>query len=74
MIAKWKVGASPDMVAFSPDGSQMWVSNRYNGTVDVINPETGKIIKTIATGANPHGLIYWPQPGRLSLGHNGDMR
>ena len=43
-------------------------------TVDVIDPETGKIIKTIATGANPHGLMYWPQPGRYSLGHNGNMR
>ena len=74
MIANWKVGGSPDMVAFSPDGRQMWVSNRYHGTVDVIDPQTGRIIKTIATGANPHGLIYWPQPGRFSLGHNGDMR
>ena len=72
--ATWRVGGSPDMVAVSPDGSQMWVSNRYNGTVDVIDPRTGRILRTIATGLNPHGLSYWPQPGRYSLGHNGDMR
>ena len=29
---------------------------------------------TIETGGNPHGLTYWPQPGTISLGHNGNMR
>lgn len=74
VIATWRVGGSPDMIAVSPDGSQMWVSNRYHGTVEVIDPRTGKVLHVIATGLNPHGLSYWPQPGRYSLGHNGDMR
>ena len=74
VTATWKVGGSPDMIALSTDGSQMWVSNRYNGTIEVIDAASGTIIKVIATGANPHGLSYWPQPGRYSLGHNGNMR
>ena len=28
----------------------------------------------IETGANPHGLTYWPQPGRMAIGQNGNMR
>ena len=28
----------------------------------------------IRVGANPHGLTVWPQPGRYSLGHTGNMR
>ena len=28
----------------------------------------------IAVGAEPHGLTVWPQPGRYSLGHTGNMR
>jgi hypothetical protein len=25
-------------------------------------------------GLEPHGLTVWPQPGRYSLGHTGNMR
>ena len=74
VVDTWRVGGSPDMIATSIDGSQLWVSNRYDGTVIVLDSTTGKILKTIVTGRNPHGLVYWPQPGRFSLGHNGNMR
>lgn len=74
VIDTWQIGGSPDMAAVSPDGTQLWVSNRFHGTVVVLNPETGAIIKVIPTGGNPHGLTFWPQPGTISLGHNGNMR
>lgn len=74
VVDTWQVGGSPDMMASSIDGSQLWVSNRYNGSVIVIDAATGKILSTIRTGLNPHGLSFWPQPGRFSLGHNGNMR
>ena len=28
----------------------------------------------IPVGTEPHGLTVWPQPGRYSLGHTGNMR
>jgi YVTN family beta-propeller protein len=74
LITTWQVGGTPDMIALSPDGSQLWVSNRYSGGVTVVDAATGHIIASIPTGENPHGLSYWPQPGRYSLGHNGNMR
>jgi YVTN family beta-propeller protein len=74
VIDTWEVGGSPDMAAVSPDGTQLWVSNRFHGTVMVLNPETGEVLKVIPTGGNPHGLTFWPQPGSISLGHNGNMR
>ena len=74
VVATWKVGGSPDMATVSPDGSQLWVSNRFHGTVVVLNPQTGQVLKVIKTGGNPHGLTFWPQPGSMSLGHNGNMR
>lgn len=74
VVDVWEVGGSPDMATVSPDGSQLWVSNRFHGTVVVINPDNGDVLATIETGGNPHGLTYWPQPGTISLGHNGNMR
>jgi YVTN family beta-propeller protein len=74
IVDSWVAGGSPDMVTVSPDGSQVWVSNRFHGTVNVFDPDSGEILATIETGGNPHGLTYWPQPGSISLGHNGNMR
>lgn len=74
VVDTWNIGGSPDMVTTSPDGSQLWISNRFHGTVTVLNPDNGEILAVIETGGNPHGLTYWPQPGTISLGHNGNMR
>jgi hypothetical protein len=41
--------------------------------VYALNIDTGDV-KTIPVGTEPHGLTVWPQPGRFSLGHTGNMR
>jgi YVTN family beta-propeller protein len=74
--AKWKIpgGGSPDMGGLSADGTQLWVSGRYNGVVYVISTIDGQLIKKIHVGSGPHGLCVFPQPGRYSLGHTGVFR
>ncbi|HSK92748.1 MAG TPA: hypothetical protein VLA76_01670 [Candidatus Angelobacter sp.] len=74
VVETWAVGGSPDEMVLNPDGSQLWTSNRFHGSVSVINTTSGEVIATIATGANPHGLTYWPQPGTMAIGQNGNMR
>jgi YVTN family beta-propeller protein len=74
VTATWNVGGSPDMAQVSPDGSQLWVTNRFGTTVSVIDTKTGKVIHHIEVGPDPHGLTYFPEPGRFSLGHNGVYR
>lgn len=74
VVDTWAVGGSPDEMVLNPDGSQLWVSNRYHGSVSVVDTATGEVITTIETGANPHGLTYWPQPGSMAIGQNGNMR
>ena len=74
VVDTWHVGGSPDMVQVSPDGSQLWETNRYGTTVTVVSTVNGHIIKQIEVGPDPHGLSYFPQPGRFSLGHNGVFR
>ena len=46
-------------------------SAEYDGPV--IDTVTGQV-KKIPVGKEPHGLTVWPQPGRYSLGHTGNMR
>lgn len=74
--AKWEVpgGGSPDMGGVSADGTQLWLSGRYDGVVYVFDTSDGKLLAKIPVGKGPHGLSIWPQPGRFSLGHTGNMR
>src|SRR5437764_1497404 len=74
VMATWPVGGNPDMLQVSPDGRQLWVSNRFDGTVSVVDTRTGRVLHTIAVGLSPHGLCYFPNAGRISLGHNGLYR
>ena len=75
IVAEWPIpgGGSPDMGNVSADGKQLWLSGRYDDAVYVIDTDSGAV-KQIKVGAEPHGLTVWPQPGRYSLGHTGNMR
>jgi len=74
VAAKWHTGGSPDMLQVSPDGSQLWYSSRYTSSVYVVDTRDGHVLATIRTGAGTHGLTYFPNVGRYSLGHNGVYR
>jgi YVTN family beta-propeller protein len=74
VVATWLIGGSPDMLQVSPNGRQLWASNRFEGTVSVVDTETGRLLHTIWVGLQPHGLTYFPNVGRISLGHNGVYR
>jgi YVTN family beta-propeller protein len=66
-------GGSPDMGNISIDGKQLWLSGRYDNEIYVIDTNSGEI-KKIPVKTEPHGLTVWPQPGRYSLGHTGNLR
>ena len=74
VVTTWRVGGSPDMLQVSTDGRQLWLSNRFSSNVTVIDTDGGGIVKQIQVGSAPHGLAFFPQPGRISLGHNGVYR
>ena len=66
-------GGSPDMGNVSADGRLLWLSGRFDRAVYAIDTASGEV-KKIPVGDQPHGLTVWPQPGRYSLGHTGNMR
>jgi len=76
IVATWPVpgGGSPDMGNVTADGKELWVSGRYDEEIYVFDTGTGQLTHRIRVGREPHGLCVWPQPGRYSLGHTGNMR
>jgi YVTN family beta-propeller protein len=75
VVAEWPIpgGGSPDMGNVSADGKTLWLSGRFDNVVYAIDTTDGTMQK-IPVGTEPHGLTVWPQPGRYSLGHTGNMR
>jgi len=75
IVATWPIpgGGSPDMGNVSVDGRVLWLSGRYDNVVYAIDTGSGEV-RSIPVGKEPHGLTVWPQPGRYSLGHTGNMR
>jgi YVTN family beta-propeller protein len=75
VLTTWPIpgGGSPDMGNVSADGKTLWLSGRFDDVVYAFDTESGAV-KSIKVGAEPHGLTVWPQPGRYSLGHTGNMR
>ncbi|MDX6218004.1 MAG: hypothetical protein QOG99_3588 [Frankiales bacterium] len=76
VVATWRLpgGGSPDMGGVSPDGRYLWLSGRYDATLYEISTRDGHLVAQVHVPAKPHGVCVWPQPGRYSLGHTGNMR
>jgi YVTN family beta-propeller protein len=76
ITATWEVpgGGSPDMGNLNAAGTELWLSGRYDSEVYVFDTVKGALAARVKVGAGPHGLTVWPQPGRFSLGHTGNMR
>jgi YVTN family beta-propeller protein len=76
VVGGWQIpgGGSPDMGGVSADGKVLWLSGRYDAEVYAFDTTDGHLLTRIKVGKGPHGLCVYPQPGRYSLGHTGNMR
>ena len=75
IVARWTVpgGGSPDMGNVSVDGKWLWLSGRFDDVAYRFDTQSGAVTQ-VKVGGEPHGLTVWPQPGRYSLGHTGNLR
>ncbi|NPC58691.1 YncE family protein [Caenimonas soli] len=75
VTANWPIpgGGSPDMGNVNADGKYLWLSGRYDDVVYRFDTATG-VVDQVKVGHEPHGLTVWPQPGRYSFGHTGNLR
>jgi YVTN family beta-propeller protein len=50
------IGARPWGIGISADGKLLYTANGSSGDVSVVDAETGKVIRKIATGGGPWGI------------------
>src|SRR2546428_3956748 len=70
VVATWPVPGrgSPDIGDVTADGTEVWLSGRYDEEGYGFDTATGRLTHRIGVGREPHGPCVWPQPGRYSLG------
>ncbi len=60
IIKKVQVGIMPKMVATSPDGRYVFVSNWRSNSVSVISTSSYEVVKEIKVGIIPRGICFTP--------------
>jgi YVTN family beta-propeller protein len=68
IVATIPVGADPQEAALTPDGSTLYVTNRRDGTVSVIDTQDNRAIETIEVGYSPRALAMAPDGTALYIG------
>jgi len=67
------LNANAQNFSYSFNGNLSGCQSTQSGSPTSGTVSAGEVV-TIAVGKEPHGLAVWPQPGRYSLGHTGNMR
>lgn len=62
----YPVGAVPKVVAVTPDGGRVLVTNWCSWDMTVIDAATGKVLRTVPMGAYPRGIAV-SKDGRFAL-------
>jgi YVTN family beta-propeller protein len=57
VVATIPVGDRPAGVALSPDGSQLFVTNFFGGTLSIIDTATDTVTDTVTVGTDPNGVV-----------------
>jgi len=62
----YRVGAVPKVVAVTPDGGRILVTNWCSWDMTVIDAATGRVVRTLPLGAYPRGIAV-SKDGRFAL-------
>jgi YVTN family beta-propeller protein len=65
VVATIPVGSGPEGVAFTPDGTRVYVPNELSGTASVIDTATNTVFATVPVGTMPFGVAVTPDGTRV---------
>jgi len=66
-IAEIAVGDNPWSIAKAPNSQQIWVANKRDATLSVIDSENLELIRSVSLppGSQPHGIVFANASNRL---------
>jgi YVTN family beta-propeller protein len=71
-VQEGRSGSGPEGLAISPDGSSLWVANRDDGTVTILDPYTLATQSTMISGRAPVRDAFTPDGNRAYVVNAGE--
>jgi len=68
-VRQVEVGRGPEGIDVSPDETAVWVANRYENHLVVLDPRTEKVTARIPTGDFPTRVRFTPDGSRVLVSH-----
>jgi len=78
VAASIKVAGGPDCMDITPDGKELWVTQRFLRRIAVVDLEQMRVVASVPVGKSPHGLFMLksgalpPGTGPVSRGVDGE--
>ncbi|MGI6244992.1 MAG: YncE family protein [Pseudochelatococcus sp.] len=64
-------GEGPIRAVLDAKGNRLFVANQVSGTLTVLNPQTGELVKSVETGKGAIALAYNPANDQIYVGNRG---
>ena len=62
VVATIRIPGGPDCMDITPDGKELWVTQRFLRRVAVVDLATMKVAASIPVGKSPHGVFILKAP------------
>ena len=57
VVATIKVPGGPDDMDITPDGKELWVTQRFLRRIAVVDLEQMRVVASVPVGKSPHGVM-----------------
>jgi len=71
-IQEARTGGGPEGIALAPDGSSIWIANRDDGTISVLDPYTLGMVSSMLSGRAPVRVAFTPDGSRAYVVNAGE--
>lgn len=68
VVGSVRVPGGPDCMDITPDGKELWVTQRFLRRVSIIDIDTLKIVGSIPVGKSPHGVFMLKSTATVTAG------
>ena len=68
VVASVRIPGGPDCMDITPDGRELWVTQRFLRRVAIVDIETMKVVGSVPVGKSPHGVFMMRSTATVTAG------
>lgn len=68
VVGSIRVPGGPDCMDITPDGRELWVTQRFLRRVAIVDIDTMKVVGSVAVGKSPHGVFMMKSTANVTAG------